>query len=252
MEWRELLEWFNSDSARSVLGNPRVFRQGSIILHANEQVNGVFVLTKGEIMAQLTHGGMLTLKAPTCVGELGFLGQNPAIATVECKSDVEAYFIDRGCLFSLSENNHYKAMELMLMLSKMALERWGGRYHDRYIALVAHDDKKAELIDFVRRHQRYFERHNLIATRTTGKRLSGELGITIARTTLSGPMGGDQEIGGLVSNGLIESVFFFRDPAWSAPHLSDVNALVRICEVHNVPIATNVATAEMMVSNRSH
>lgn len=250
MKWRELIEWFTSDSARSVLGNPRVFRQGSIILHANEQVNGIFVLTKGEIMAQLTHGGMLTLQAPTCVGELGFLGQNPAIATVECKTDVEAFFIDRSCLFALSAIDAHKAMEMMLILAKMAVQRWGGQYHDRYIALVAHDDKKAELIDFVRRHRDFFDNRNLIATRTTGKRLSEELGITIARTTLSGPMGGDQEIGGLVSNGLIESVFFFRDPAWSAPHLSDVNALVRICEVHNVPIATNVATAEMMVSDR--
>ncbi|MFN5620411.1 MAG: methylglyoxal synthase [Flavobacteriales bacterium] len=248
MEWKELIEWFSSDAVRSVLGNPRVFRQGSILLHANEQVNGVFVLIRGDISAQLSHGGMLALEAPTCVGELGFLGQNPAIATVECKSEVEAYFIDRGCLFALSELDHRKAMELMLMLSKMALERWGGRYHDRYIALVAHDEKKAELVDFVRRHREFFTGHNLIATQTTGKRLSGELGITIARTTLSGPMGGDQEIGGLVSNGLIEAVFFFRDPAWSAPHLSDVNALVRICEVHNVPIATNVATAELMLA----
>jgi methylglyoxal synthase len=250
MEWNELTTWLTSEPVRKVLGNPRVFRQGSILLHAHEQVNGVFVLTKGDIMAQLAHGGMLALQAPTCVGELGFLGHNPAVATVECKSEVEAYFIDRGCLFALNEIDHHKGMELMLLLSRMALERWGGRYHDRYIALVAHDDKKAELVDFVRRHRDYFERHNLIATSTTGKRLTAELGITIARTTLSGPMGGDQEIGGLVSNGLIEAIYFFRDPAWSAPHLSDVNALVRICEVHNVPIATNVATAELMVMNR--
>jgi len=139
-------------------------------------------------------------------------------------------------------------MELMFMLSKMALERWGGRYHDRYVALVAHDSKKSELIEFVRKHRAYFESRNIIATRTTGQRISTELNLSLARTTLSGPMGGDQEIGGLVSNGLIEAVYFFRDPAWSAPHLSDVNALVRICEVHNVPIATNLATAELMVT----
>jgi len=136
----------------------------------------------------------------------------------------------------------------MFLLSRLAIDRWGGRYHDRYVALVAHDNKKAELIEFVRENRAYFETRNIIATRTTGQRLSSELNIRIARTTLSGPMGGDQEIGGLVSNGLIDAVFFFRDPAWSAPHLSDVNALVRICEVHNVPIATNLATAKLMVS----
>jgi methylglyoxal synthase len=249
MEWTELIEWFSSSEVRNVLGSPRVFRQGSILVHANERVNGVFVIARGQIIAQLVHGGALELSSPTCVGELGFLGQNPAIATVECKSEVEAYFVDQGCLFQLNALDPRKGTGLMLLLSKMALERWGGRYHDRYIALVAHDGKKAELIDFVRKHQSFFESRNLIATSTTGKRLMGELGISIARTTLSGPMGGDQEIGGLVSNGLIEAVFFFRDPAWSAPHLSDVNALVRICEVHNVPIATNRATGEWMMSS---
>ena len=248
MEWNELTTWLTSEPVRKVLGNPRVFRQGSILLHAHEQVNGVFVLTKGDIMAQLAHGGMLALQAPTCVGELGFLGQNPAIATVECTTEVEAYFIDKGCLFALSELDQRKGMELMFLLSRLAIDRWGGRYHDRYVALVAHDNKKAELIEFVRENRAYFETRNIIATRTTGQRLSSELNIRVARTTLSGPMGGDQEIGGLVSNGLIDAVFFFRDPAWSAPHLSDVNALVRICEVHNVPIATNLATAKLMVS----
>jgi methylglyoxal synthase len=247
MEWSELIDWLSTAEARSILGNPRVFSQGSVLVHANERVNGVFLLAKGDINAQLSHGGMLDLSAPTCVGELGFLGENPAIATVECKSDVEAYFVDKQCLYALNALDSQRGMGLMFLLSKLALERWGGRYHDRYVALVAHDGKKADLVDFVKRHKAYFESRNIIATSTTGKKLATELNLRIARTTLSGPMGGDQEIGGLVSNGLIESVFFFRDPAWSAPHLSDVNALVRICEVHNVPIATNVATAEAML-----
>lgn len=248
MEWIELIDWFSTAEARSIIGNPRVFHQGSVLVHANERVNGVFLLAKGEINVQLSHGGMLYLIAPTCVGELGFLGENPAIATVECKTEVEAYFVDKQCLYALNALDSKRGMGLMFLLSKLALGRWGGRYHDRYVALVAHDGKKAELVDFVKRHKTYFESLNIIATSTTGKRLAAELNLRIARTTLSGPMGGDQEIGGLVSNGLIEAVFFFRDPAWSAPHLSDVNALVRICEVHNVPIATNLATAELMVT----
>ncbi|MFM7727517.1 MAG: methylglyoxal synthase, partial [Flavobacteriales bacterium] len=211
MQWSELIIWLSSEAARPVVGNPRVFQPGSILLHANERVGGFYVLASGKIVAQLTHGGTLELSAPTCVGEFGFLGQNPAIATVECLSEVKAYFIDKACLLALSEVDHHTSIELMLLISKMALERWGGRYHDKYVALVAHDNKKGELIEFVRRHQSFFESRNVIATRTTGQRLSKELNLRIARTTLSGPMGGDQEIGGLVSNGLIEAVFFFRD-----------------------------------------
>ena len=117
MEWGELTNLFTSEEARRVVGSPRVFKQGSILLHANEHVNGLFVLAKGSISAQLVHGGSLQLTAPTCVGELAFLGQNPAIATVECTTEVEAYFIDKGCLFALSELDQRKGMEVMFLLS---------------------------------------------------------------------------------------------------------------------------------------
>lgn len=232
---------------RAILGTPRIYPEGSELLRAEQQCNGLYVVEEGRFQAQLTHGGNLELQGPTSVGELGFLGQIPATATVVCSSQVKAYFIDRERLLALAEIDSAMTVELMLEFSKMAIDRWSGRYHDRYIALVAHDNKKADLVDFVLKNRAFFDAHHLIATRTTGQRLAAEIGINVARTTLSGPMGGDQEIGGLVSNGLIEAVFFFRDPAWSAPHLSDVNALVRICEVHNVPIATNVSTAETMI-----
>jgi methylglyoxal synthase len=248
MNWKTIIAWFEEEKVRAILGTPRLYPHGSVLLRAEQQCNGLYVIVEGGLQAQMTHGGNLELQGPTSVAELGFLGQIPATATVVCTSEVKAYFIDSERLRALAEIDSNKTVNLMLELSKIAIDRWSGRYHDRYIALVAHDNKKSELIDFVKRHRAFFERHNLIATRTTGQRMSAELGINIARTTLSGPMGGDQEIGGLVSNGLIESVFFFRDPAWSAPHLSDVNALVRICEVHNVPIATNLATAELMVA----
>ena len=247
MNWTTIIDWFTEEKVRAILGTPRIYPDGSVILTAEQQCNGMYVIVEGSLHAQMSHGGNLELQGPTSVAELAFLGQIPATATVTCASQVKAYFIDSERLLALAEIDSTKTVNLMLELSKIAIDRWSGRYHDRYIALVAHDNKKADLIEFVKRHSDFFEKHNIIATRTTGQRMSAELGIGIARTTLSGPMGGDQEIGGLVSNGLIEAVFFFRDPAWSAPHLSDVNALVRICEVHNVPIATNVSTAESMI-----
>jgi methylglyoxal synthase len=132
-------------------------------------------------------------------------------------------------------------------LSRMAVARLSGAYHARYTALVAHDGKKDELIDLVRAHRDHFASRSLIATANTARRLSDELGLEIVRRVRSGPLGGDQEIGALVSRGLVDAVFFFRDPLWAQPHGADVHALVRVCELMNVPLATNRATAEIML-----
>lgn len=114
------------------------------------------------------------------------------------------------------------------------------------IALIAHDQKKSVMLEFVRSHVDFFRQHKLVATGNTGKLLSEQLGLDIERVT-HGPFGGDLIIGGRVAEGLIQAVLFFRDPLTAQPHEPDVSALMRVCDVHAVPLATNLATAEAVV-----
>ncbi len=114
------------------------------------------------------------------------------------------------------------------------------------IALIAHDQKKADMLEFVRAHVDFFRQQQLVATGNTGKLLSEQLGLTIERVT-HGPFGGDLIIGGRVAEGLVQAVLFFRDPLTAQPHEPDVSALMRVCDVHSIPLATNRATAEAVV-----
>ncbi len=114
------------------------------------------------------------------------------------------------------------------------------------LALIAHDQKKTAIVEFVRRHQPLFSRHSLVATGSTGKLLNQELGLSI-ECVAHGPDGGDLIIGGRVAEGKITAVIFFRDPLTAQPHEPDVSALMRVCDVHSIPLATNLGTAEAIV-----
>ena len=89
---------------------------------------------------------------------------------------------------------------------------------------------------------------NLIATSTTGGRIESELGIPVTKT-LSGPLGGDLQIGALIAESRVKAVIFLRDPLTAHPHEPDIAALMKVCDTHNIPLATNVATAEVLVDN---
>ena len=114
------------------------------------------------------------------------------------------------------------------------------------IALIAHDGKKAEIVSFFLQNQDAFLGHNLYSTFTTGTHLE-EAGFTVHKL-LSGPRGGDAQIAAMVATGELNMVIFFRDPLDRYPHEPDVQMLMRMCDVHNVPLATNPATAKLMIS----
>ena len=114
------------------------------------------------------------------------------------------------------------------------------------IALIAHDRKKDDLVDFVKNHRNFFEKYDLVSTGTTGGRINHATDLEIHRY-LSGPLGGDQQIGSDIAMGKIKAVFFFRDPLQAQPHEPDIQALVRLCDVHQIPVATNVGTAELII-----
>ncbi|MBQ8310281.1 MAG: methylglyoxal synthase [Clostridia bacterium] len=114
------------------------------------------------------------------------------------------------------------------------------------IALIAHDKKKDAMIELATKYREVLAPHDLYATGTTGTLVMGETGLKITRMK-SGPLGGDQQIGSMIAEGQLDLVLFLRDPLTAQPHEPDVSALLRLCDVQNIPLATNVKSAEIML-----
>jgi len=116
------------------------------------------------------------------------------------------------------------------------------------LALIAHDGKKDEMVMLATEFADFLGGCELIATGTTGTRLAAEVGLTVERM-LSGPLGGDLQIGARLAVGLVDAVVFLRDPMTPQPHEPDINALVRACDVHDVACATNLSSARLMLNS---
>ena len=114
------------------------------------------------------------------------------------------------------------------------------------IALIAHDKKKNEMLEFVGHHKELLAGFHLVATHTTGTLINETFGLNV-ETMMSGPLGGDQQIGAMVATEKIDYVIFLRDPLTSQPHEPDINALLRLCDVHNIPLATNRKSGHILL-----
>ena len=128
----------------------------------------------------------------------------------------------------------------------MARTKTSKRRVEKTIALIAHDGKKTEMIEFVAAHRSFFKGFRLVATATTGEHVE-KIGLPVEKV-LSGPLGGDAQIAAMVATGTCDAVIFFRDPLGMHPHEPDISGLLRICEVHDVPLATNPASARLFVA----
>ncbi|WP_413991883.1 methylglyoxal synthase [Labrys okinawensis] len=122
----------------------------------------------------------------------------------------------------------------------------------RTLALIAHDQKKDEMVAFAETHRTILAKFDLVATGTTGGRVLAacpELSLTALK---SGPMGGDQQIGALIAEGQVHGLFFFVDPLTAMPHDVDVKALTRLVLVYDIPMACNPSTADMIIRQMAH
>ncbi|MBQ2760348.1 MAG: methylglyoxal synthase [Mailhella sp.] len=116
------------------------------------------------------------------------------------------------------------------------------------IALIAHDQMKASLVEWCKKNYEVLSHHFLCGTGTTAKMIAEQSGLPV-KGYLSGPLGGDQQIGAKVAQGEIDIIIFFSDPLTAQPHDPDVKALLRIAQVYNIPIANNLATADYLISS---
>ena len=114
------------------------------------------------------------------------------------------------------------------------------------IALIAHDKKKDEIIKLAIEYKDVLKEHELYATGTTGTLIMGETALNIKRMK-SGPLGGDQQIGAMLADGNMDLIIFLRDPLTAQPHEPDVSALLRLCDVQSIPLATNKSSATVML-----
>ncbi|MGP4083036.1 methylglyoxal synthase [Pseudalkalibacillus sp. R45] len=114
------------------------------------------------------------------------------------------------------------------------------------IALIAHDEKKQDMVNFTVAYQPVLKKHNLFATGTTGMKIAEATGLDVHRFR-SGPLGGDQQIGAMIADDKMDLIIFFKDPLTAQPHEPDIAALIRLCDVYQIPLASNMASAELFI-----
>lgn len=222
---------------------------GSVLLEQGSRPPGLILLETGTLRVDLPGGSRLSLPAASLVGEMSWLSGQPVRATVACETSCRLHRIQADTLWVWISANPRPGRQLLESLNALAMQRLQGQFHHQnYLALVAHDGRKPDLLTTAQSHLELLRRKPLLSTAHTGQLLKEQLGLMVSRRVSSGPMGGDQEVGSLVVAGLVDAVIFFPDPLSSQPHGADVAALLRVCDVCNVPLATNPGTADLLLT----
>lgn len=230
------------------LAEPEDREPGTTLLEQGQPPGGVFLLEQGALQVDLAMGTCLTLPAATLVGEMSFLSAQPARARVSCLEACRLRRIDVKDLWSWVATQPEQGRHVIEGLAGLAMQRLQGQFHqDGYVALVAHDGRKPDLLRVAGEWVDLLHTRPLLTTAHTGRLLEQQLGLRISRRVSSGPLGGDQEVGSLVVAGLVEAVLFFPDPLSTQPHSADVAALMRVCDVCGVPLATNPGSARLLL-----
>lgn len=140
-------------------------------------------------------------------------------------------------------NRSYKTIVVPIRGSEEVTEKEGKKFR---VALIAHDAKKADMLAFTSKNEEFLKKCDIIATKGTGHLINEKTDLEV-KEMISGPEGGDLQIGGLVASEEIDLVIFLRDPLAKQPHDPDIAALMKVCDVHNISLATNLSSAEILL-----
>ncbi len=224
---------------------------GSVLIKENSYQEPLLLVETGQVEIVTPTGSHVTVQAPTVMGEQSILSGKATNARVLAKGTAGVRVVKEERIWDLVRSNTY-GKDLLQSLTRLNLDRLKGRFHPKpYVALVAHDGRKDDLVATAKEFLPYLQQQPLLSTEHTGQRMQDELNLPIGRVVRSGPKGGDQEVGTLVVEGLVKAVLFFPDPLTSQPHFMDVGALQRVCDVCHVPIASNRGSAEHLLRSLS-
>ena len=234
--------------------------ENEIIIKECEPASSLMFILEGKARAIQEETQISILEKGDFFGESMFSPEAKRTATVQAMEPcivavftLESYqdFVHQDSATATQYSEYFRAV---LHARK---ERNKGLYYvdnTKYLALIAHNEMKESLMEFAKNHINEIEAFPLVATGTTGQKLYQETGLLLSQKVQSGPLGGDQAVGKLISTNNICGVIFFRDPLSAHPHHADIQALGRLCDVYQVPFATNPKTAEavLMYLQKNH
>ena len=226
---------------------------GSRLMNKGEPADSLVLVISGSCQVIDGDQQLAILDPGEFVGESMFSEEPTRIADVEAISDLKAarFSLDDFKIFLENEQKAALAVrEYFRSIKRLRDEKNSAasfREKRKFLALIAHNNMKSGLVDFCELHKVQLQKFPLIATGTTGSLLYKQTGLRLSRKVASGPLGGDQAVGTLISTDNICGVIFFRDPLSAHPHHADIEALGRLCDVYQVPFATNPRSGEAIL-----
>lgn len=225
------------------------FSKNDILMKKGEPADTLMVILSGSTRVINEDVQIASNKIGDVIGENIFIDDAVRNADVQAIEDTSVAVLSLNDFREILYQNRLLALEIrnrvISIRNERELQNQGSSFIDinKYVALIAHNEMKASLVDFCRINSDQISKFPLIATGTTGSLLYKETGIVLSRKVASGPLGGDQAVGKMISTNNIKAVIFFRDPLSSHPHHADIEALGRLCDVYQIPFATNPSTA---------
>ena len=251
----ELSRYFSVDEITTFSSylTPRDIDANETLMSEGEPAVFLMYLLSGKVRVLADNTQLNSIDVGGCFGESMFSDQGTRTASVQAveKSVLAEFSLEDYSAFIVQNSSLAVKFKNYFIAIKAGHddETHGLLYrdHKKYLALIAHNEMKKSLADFVKLHVEDIRRFPLVATGTTGMMLYKETGLVLGKKVASGPLGGDQAIGTMVSTDNICGIIFFRDPLSAHPHHADIGVLGRLCDVYQVPFATNPGTAEAIL-----